>query len=72
MLTLTGVAQLWPTPRASDGSKGIRTPEGAARVRERRRHYGLDLQTAVGSGQLNPEWVEWLMGYPIGWTELKP
>lgn len=19
-------------------------------------------------GQLNPEWVEWLMGYPIGWS----
>jgi hypothetical protein len=23
------------------------------------------------SGQLNPTWVEWLMGYPEGWTELK-
>lgn len=23
------------------------------------------------TGRLNPEWVEWLMGYPIGWTELK-
>lgn len=22
------------------------------------------------AGQLNPEWVEWLMGFPIGWTEL--
>ena len=22
-------------------------------------------------GQLNPTWVEWLMGFPIGWTELK-
>ena len=21
-------------------------------------------------GYLNPEWIEWLMGYPIGWTEL--
>ena len=20
-------------------------------------------------GQMNPNWVEWLMGYPIGWTE---
>jgi hypothetical protein len=27
----------------------------------------LDLK--VG-GQLNPPWVEWLMGFPIGWTEL--
>ncbi|MBA7597107.1 hypothetical protein ES703_04102 [subsurface metagenome] len=23
-------------------------------------------------GQLNPNWVEWLMGLPIGWTGLKP
>jgi hypothetical protein len=23
-------------------------------------------------GQLNPDWVEWLMGWPIGWTSLEP
>ena len=23
-------------------------------------------------GQLNPTWVEWLMGWPTGWTDLKP
>lgn len=23
-------------------------------------------------GALNPMWVEWLMGWPIGWTDLKP
>jgi hypothetical protein len=23
------------------------------------------------TGQLNPMWVEWLMGYPMGWTDLK-
>jgi len=23
------------------------------------------------SGSLNPTWVEWLMGFPIEWTELK-
>ena len=27
------------------------------------------LRTDV-TGQLNPTWVEWLMGFPIGWTEL--
>ena len=26
---------------------------------------------AVVGGSLNPTWVEWLMGYPIGWTDLK-
>lgn len=24
------------------------------------------------TGQLNPNWVEWLMGWPIGWTDSKP
>ena len=23
-------------------------------------------------GKLNPMWVEWLMGWPLGWTDLKP
>jgi hypothetical protein len=23
-------------------------------------------------GSLNPPWVEWLMGWPLGWTDLKP
>jgi hypothetical protein len=27
------------------------------------------LRTDV-AGQLNPTWVEWLMGFPPGWTEL--
>lgn len=24
------------------------------------------------NGSLNPTWVEWLMGYPLGWTALEP
>jgi len=30
---------------------------------------GQNLQTAVG-GQLNPDWVCWLMGFPVGWTDI--
>lgn len=26
----------------------------------------------AGGGHLNPDWVEWLMGWPIGWTDLEP
>lgn len=29
------------------------------------------LAAQVG-GKLNPSWVEWLMGWPPGWTDLKP
>lgn len=28
--------------------------------------------TEEGGGPLNPTWVEWLMGWPIGWTDLQP
>jgi hypothetical protein len=32
---------------------------------------GDGLQTQVG-GKLNPEWVAWLMGWPIGWASFAP
>lgn len=31
----------------------------------------LHKQVAPNGGPLNPEWVEWLMGCPIGWTDLQ-
>ena len=43
--------------------------------RERERGYTGKLEELVELtprgkiGRLNPEWVEWLMGFPIGWTE---
>jgi len=46
----------------------------SSRERERERGYDGLLRsfvevTPLGRiGLLNPEWVEWLMGYPIGWT----
>lgn len=26
--------------------------------------------TAGNGGKLNPTWVEWLMGFPLGWSDL--
>jgi hypothetical protein len=43
--------------------------------RERERGYDGLLRSLVEVtilgrlGPMNPAWVEWLMGYPIGWTE---
>ena len=66
----------WPTPAASDykgapklktihtresqSSRGVRLPEHLAKV-----------SGAEVGGHLNPMWVEWLMGFPIGHTDLK-
>jgi hypothetical protein len=29
------------------------------------------VKSIEGTGRLNPQWVEWLMGYPVGWTDLE-
>lgn len=55
----------WPTPDAS--CRGARKSQFS---RLWRHHYTL--QDAVGSGKLNPQWIEWLMGYNSGHTELEP
>lgn len=61
---------LWPTPRATDGDKGTRTAEGAAR--ELARGKNVDLGVFIGGGPVNPQLSEWLMGWPIGWTGCEP
>ena len=33
---------------------------------------GGDTTQQTKTARLNPYWVEWLMGWPIGWTDLKP
>src|SRR5262245_1984177 len=53
---------MWPTPTTADGMGG---PGSLGR------EGGPNLRTAVG-GQLNPTWVEWLMGFPTGWTDCEP
>lgn len=32
----------------------------------------MSAMASTTGGKLNPMWVEWLMGWPIGWTDLKP
>jgi len=60
---------LLPTPRSSDATRGDCPSE------RRRRSPNLEStvkQKTEARGQLNPTWVEWLMGWPIGWTDLRP
>ena len=69
---LPAAAKSWPTPVASM-SKGsspasLTRRSGADRSNDRLDHAVM----ASDGGQLNPMWVEWLMGWPTGWTDLKP
>jgi hypothetical protein len=52
--------RMWPTPTAQDAKNN-----GAPSQMERNTK---PLNAEVG-GALNPTWVEWLMGWPLGWTD---
>lgn len=65
--------RLWPTPRASDseGGKASIIPGTTTRISKAGTKRVAKLADIHGSGKLNPEWVEWLMGLPTGWTDLE-
>lgn len=57
-MKLIQAAKLFPTPKAQNArADGQRHGEG-----------GQSLDVLAG-GRLNPTWVEWLMGFPPGWTD---
>ena len=75
---LAGVVQVrepsWPTPVARDAQSYLKVKRGSGS-----QESGMErippLAVAVSpdgppanGGQLNPTWVEWLMGFPLGWT----
>ena len=63
----------WPTPTTRD-YKGV-PPDGYYRDGELQTDTVDRAVHAVSDGnnndQLSPGWVEWLMGWPIGWTSLE-
>jgi hypothetical protein len=63
--------QKFPTPQSNDAKNAV--------VRHRTKSLQIMLGGTIATenpeligGQLNPMWVEWLMGWPLGWTDLKP
>jgi hypothetical protein len=60
-----GHMEMWPTPTANEDAAG--TPNGKM---QKMLGNHPDVRS-TGSGTLNPMWVEWLMGFPIGWTDLE-
>tara|TARA_B100000575_G_scaffold282189_1_gene273582 strand:+ start:88 stop:591 length:504 start_codon:yes stop_codon:yes gene_type:complete len=62
---LADQVKMWPTPTANKDACG--TPNG-----KMQKMLGNHPEVRnTGAGTLNPQWVEWLMGYPEGWTDLK-
>jgi len=63
----------WPTPVCQDSRHAI-----SRHLDSTNQHWKSNLGEVVMSlepttdGRLNPTWVEWLMGWPLEWTDLKP
>jgi DNA (cytosine-5)-methyltransferase 1 len=72
-LGLADAVKMWPTPtygKLAGGTGGMQQIEaqylaGNINSEERR------AMRAGNGGKLNPMWVEWLMGFPPGWTDLE-
>jgi len=61
------------TPRVG-GEESLDSVEKRKGREAAERHNTLaSVEAAHGeqTGQLNPDWVEWLMGWPIGWTSME-
>ena len=68
--------EFWATPTAREYKEnGLDLTK--TRKDGKKRDDGLTRQVSLKQGlnrggRLNPEWVEWLMGWPIGWTACEP
>lgn len=75
-VTCENVSGLWPTPTASD-EKGSVLPATAKKRAEKssrgvRLPEHLTLKGLLPGGRHNPEFSEWLMGWPLQWTAIEP
>jgi hypothetical protein len=63
----------WPTPQSHDNrDRGNLSTPAIQRRAAKGKQLMLSMVVSDVSGQLNPTWVEWLMGFPTGWTDLGP
>lgn len=53
------------TPRANDSENTV------GKYYATRKQHDLTSEVAMNGGQLNPDWVAWLMGFPIAWANSK-
>lgn len=70
-LHLNHYVAMFPTPTCHDAKLAHpapnKTAQGSPCLTER-----VLTEDGHNGGTLNPTWVEWLMGWPLGWTDLKP
>jgi len=69
-----------PTTQETEHPQAELTNTGRRKSKNGKGSHSLNLADTVkiyttkeqeNTGNLNPMWVEWLMGFPIGWTDLE-
>jgi hypothetical protein len=60
---LSLAVKIYPTPTCHNSKEGAYPAEYNRKTPTLATHAG---------GKLNPTWVEWMMGWTLGWTDLKP
>lgn len=65
------VVSMWATPRHGIGHVGSqRLTRRCSKDLGSQLRFARDTPAALRKGSTNPEWTEWMMGYPIGWTSM--
>lgn len=63
--------KLYPTPTCHDTKAKLSLRQNHQNGLGEVVHGGIET-LPTKTARLNPNWVEWLMGWPIGWADLKP
>ena len=66
-------ARLFPTPTYGKLAGGSGARDKLKQMRDQGQISDDEFRgmTAGNGGRLNPQWVEWLMGFPQGWSDLE-
>jgi len=68
-LAMMAKKDMWPTPNASDSrDRGNMSNPAIQRRAAIGKQLNLSMVVHPTSGKLSPDWVEWLMNFPIGFT----
>ena len=70
-LTSESESGSWPTPEASAHKTDVNNLEYLSRRKRIGKQVGICGELILrshGGGTANHDWIEWLMGWPIGWT----
>jgi hypothetical protein len=73
-VTLPQAVAMWPTPDANMGARGTQPEWKPVRDSGQQAQYPINqaVRDTSGDGSLNPDWTEWLMGWPVSWSDVEP